>query len=208
LRSPDRSSGQDLHARILVPGQRRRFRRRFRLARRRRREIDNRPPGFRRHDHGRIVGVLHQLLHDDVEVEAIESAADPPRGPREDDDHGDQLAAEERQAGQEEQLNDDCAQRVAGAIAGDVEKRLHLPPFGDVHRHEQQLVAAAEQRAAQHRLDAAHPDQHRPHREQQRGDARERDAGRQRRDGLADPHLLDRDARAACAMNDTTWTTV
>jgi hypothetical protein len=191
--------GQDVHARILVPGpsQPGRFRRWCGLSGRRRREIDNRPPGFRRHDNGRHVGigVLHQLLHDDVEVEAIEPAADPPRGPREDDDDGDQLGAEEREARQQQQLHDDRAHRVAGTIAGYVEKRFHLPPFGDVHRHEQQLVAAAEQRSAKHGLDAADHDQHRPYREQQPDSAGERDTGRQRRDRLTDPELLDGDAR-------------
>jgi methyl-accepting chemotaxis protein len=59
-------------------------------------------------------------------------------------------AMQARQDEQQQQLDDARAHSVAGAIARDIEHRLDAVPHVRVHGHEQQFVAAAEERPAQH----------------------------------------------------------
>ena len=65
------------------------------------------------------------------------------------------LIHRKRSRGGERRLHHHRAERVTGPVARHVQERLGVPLLVGRHRHEQELVAAAEPRSAQHRLDAA-----------------------------------------------------
>ncbi len=77
-----------------------------------------------------------------------------------------------------------------GAVARDVEERLHPPLLLRGHRREQQFVAAAEHRPAQHGLGAPRHGERRGRREQQRHHRAGTETERQHRDRTADAESL------------------
>ena len=171
-----------------------------RAAPQRRRHLEYRPSHLRSHDNRRALGVGDQAALDHAEVHHVEAAPQPDASGGQHDGDREQLQLPHQQGGrarQEQHLYHAGAKGIACAVARDVEKGLRAPFLGRVHRDEEQLVAAAEHRGAEHRLDPAHGDEHRETREKERRHPADPQPGGQARNRPAESELPDdvRDTR-------------
>jgi len=160
------------------------------------RQPQHRPSRFRHHADRRCIAMAQELRFDHAEIQAIEPPAKGEGGGFDDQDDGQKARRDRSQWRDQQQLDEAGPGRFARTIAGDVEKRFDPAPLGRVHGHEQQLVGAPEQGAAKHRLGGAHRGDERPALEDQGQCADDPDPGRQYPDRTADPHTLERIARA------------
>ena len=116
--------------------------------------------------------MLQELVFHGREIERAEVPPQPDGCDCQDHGGGQQHASRRRNAGDQDQLHEPGTRGVADAVAQHVEERLHATPRRGVHRHEQQLVAAAVERVAQDRLEPAQRREHAPPRKQETDHAR------------------------------------
>jgi len=129
------------------------------------------------------------LILDKSYVEGSKSLPDPQGNSGTDKSDRQQAATERRHTDQQHELHDSGSSCFARAIAHHVENGLRSVPHPRVHRDKEQLVAAAEERIVQDRLEAAKRGDDRPRRKHQRHEPEAADCAWQRVDRSAHPEL-------------------
>jgi len=139
--------------------------------------------------------VAEELGLDHAEIQRIEPASQPERRGLDEQDDRQQARGDRGQRHDQQQLHQYGARRFAGAVAGDVEKGLHPAALLGIHRHEEQLVGAAEDRRPEQRFGGAKRRDDRPALEKECERACDPDASRQRPNRAADTETVERAAR-------------